>query len=65
MFTGCHTLVYVSKCYKVIRNPELTCLNQKQNKLFISKSFPITVPLINFSSSRYKSHPTAPARTGS
>ena len=24
MFTGCHTHVYVSKCHKVIRNPELT-----------------------------------------
>ena len=39
MFTGCHTHVYVSKCYKVIRNPELTCLNQKQNKLFYFQIF--------------------------
>ena len=46
MFTGCHTHVYVSKCCEVIINPELTCLNHKQNELLFPNLFLKPYPLL-------------------
>ena len=34
MFTGCHTQVYVSKCYKVLRNAEFTIKLSFENAIF-------------------------------